>query len=581
MIRKILGKIQTTPLKNLIKNKSEVTNIKDIADALAETSANSSSNNKHKTENPKLSFKSNNAENYNGCFTLAELKEAIQKSHNTTVGPDEIHYEFLKQLPRRSLDNLLAALNEIWESSKFPDSWRVATIIPIPKPGKNSQYPSNYRPIALTSCLCKTMERMVNKRLVWLIESNNLYTNSQCGFRSQRSTMDHVVRLETSIREANIQRQHLIAVFFDLEKAYETTWRYGIMKDLHNMGLRGRLPNFIKAFLTDRKFQVRIGTTLSDIQQQEEGVPQGSILSVTLFNIKINTVTNCLNPGVDSYLYVDDFCITSKSKYIRTAEHQLQQSINKINKWATINGFKISKTKTQYVHFCQLRKMHNDPTYKFLGIIFDRKLSFIPHIQYIKDKCNKTLKLLRIIAHTDWGADFQTLLKLYRTLICSKIDYGCYVYGAARKSNLKTLNTVHHEGLRLILGAFHTSPVESLYSEAYEPPLKLRFTKLGLQYYSKIKSLATNPAHDCIFNSKHQNLFNKKEKAIKTFGLHMKPILENANISIKNIHDTVQLNSPPWLLEKSEVILDLNKLSKKKTPLNIPRKTPRHPRQPS
>ena len=127
--------------------------------------------------------------------------------------------------------------------------------------------------------------------------------------------MDHVVRLETSIREANIQRQHLIAVFFDLEKAYETTLRYGIVKDLHNMGLRGRLPNFIKAFLTDRKFQVRIGKILSDIQQQEEGVPQGSILSVTLFNIKINSITNCLNPKVDSYLYVDDFCITSNSKY--------------------------------------------------------------------------------------------------------------------------------------------------------------------------------------------------------------------------------------------------------------------------
>ena len=460
---------------------------------------------------------------------MAEIKEAIQKSHNTTVGPDEIHYEFLKQLPRRSLDYLLAALNEIWESSKFPDSWRVATIIPIPKPGKNSLFPSNYRPIELTSCLCKTMERMVNKRLVWFIESNNLYTNSQCDFRSQRSTMDHVVRLETSIREANIQRQHLIVVFFDLEKAYETTWRYGIMKDLHNIGLRGRLPNFIKAFLTDRKFQVRIGTTLSGIQQQEEGVPHGSILSVTLFNIKINSITNCLNPGVDSYLHVDDFCITSKSKYIRTAERQLQQIINKINKWATINGFKISKTKPQCMRFCQLRKMHNDPTlklddseipvvsqYKLLGIIFDRKLSFIPHIQYIKDKCNKTLNLLRIIAHTDWGADFQTLLKLYRTLIRSKIDYGCYVYGAARKSYLKTLNTVHHEGLRLILGALRTSPVESLYSEAYEPPLKLRFTKLGLQYYSKIKSLPTNPAHDCIFNSKHQTLFNEREKAIKT-----------------------------------------------------------------
>ena len=128
------------------------------------------------------------------------------------------------------------------------------------------------------------------------------------------------------------------------------------------------------------------------------------------------------------------------------------------------------QNKTQCVHFCQLRKMHN-PTlkldgseipvvnqYKFLGVIFDKKLSFILHIQYLKDKCNKTLKLLPIIAHKDWGADQHTLLKLYRTLICSKIDYGCFIYGAARKTYFKPLNTVHHEGLRLTLGAFRTSP---------------------------------------------------------------------------------------------------------------------------
>ena len=123
------------------------------------------------------------------------------------------------------------------------------------------------------------MERMVNRRLVWFTESNNLFTIFQCGFRSRRSTIDHVVRLETSIREVIIQKQHLLAIFFNLEKAYETTWRYGIINDLLNTGLKGRLPNFIKSFLSDRKFRVCIGTTLSDIQNQEEGVPQGSILS--------------------------------------------------------------------------------------------------------------------------------------------------------------------------------------------------------------------------------------------------------------------------------------------------------------
>ena len=121
-------------------------------------------------------------------------------------------------------------------------------MIPIPKPGRDSSNPSNYLPKGLTSCLCKTMDRMANKRLFWFLESNKLITNSQCGFRKRRSTIDHVVKLETPLRMAKFQKQHLIAVFFDLEKAYNITWRFGIMKDLHRMGLRGRLPNFIKIF---------------------------------------------------------------------------------------------------------------------------------------------------------------------------------------------------------------------------------------------------------------------------------------------------------------------------------------------
>ena len=121
------------------------------------------------------------------------------------------------------------------------------------------------------------MERMVNKRSVWYTESNNLYTNSRFGFRNQRSTMEYVVRLKTSIREADIQKKLLVTIFFDLEKAYETTWRYGIMKDLRDMGLKDRLPNIIKSFFffSNRKFRVGIGSTLSDIQNQEESVPQG------------------------------------------------------------------------------------------------------------------------------------------------------------------------------------------------------------------------------------------------------------------------------------------------------------------
>ena len=105
------------------------------------------------------------------------------------------------------------------------------------------------------------------------------------------------------------------------------------MKALYNLGLRGNLRNFIKSFLSNRQFRIQIGSTFSNLYKQEEEVPQGSILSVTLFNIKINSITKCLTPEIDGYLYVDDFCITARSKYMRTAECQLQQCIHKIIHW--------------------------------------------------------------------------------------------------------------------------------------------------------------------------------------------------------------------------------------------------------
>ena len=182
---------------------------------------------------------------------------------------------------------------------------------------------------------------MINDRLVWYLESNGLISSVQCGFHSKRCTTDHLVRLETVIREAFIRNEHLDAIFFDLEKAYDTSWKYGIMRDLRDHGLKDRLPHFISGFLSDGKFIVCIGSTLSDMKNQEERDPQGSVLSVTLFNIKIN-ITKCLTPGVDGSLYVDDLLICYRSKYIHVIKRKLQQCLDKLNKWATENGFRFS-----------------------------------------------------------------------------------------------------------------------------------------------------------------------------------------------------------------------------------------------
>ena len=171
----------------------------------------------------------------------------------------------LKHLPDTSLETLLNIFNYIWTTGKFPEDWTLATIIPIPKPGKDPAEPNKYRHIALTSCLCKKLEKMINKRLTWFLESNNHISRLQFGFRSDRSTTDNLVRLETFIRDAFIKKEQcVVAEFFDLEKAYDTTWRYGILKDIHKIGLRGRLPTFIENFLANHTMQVWVGSSLSD-----------------------------------------------------------------------------------------------------------------------------------------------------------------------------------------------------------------------------------------------------------------------------------------------------------------------------
>ena len=182
-----------------------VTSKTDIADTLADTFAQKSSSSNYSAafqkfqstkEKTKLNFKSNNNEHYNKDFTMKELMKALKKCHDTAVGCDDIHYQFLKHLPFRSLDTLLRIFNQVWHTGILPDSQKEAIVIPIPKPGKDSTNPANYRPIALTSCICKIMERMVNDRLVWFLEKNQLIATVQSGFRKQTRTLDHTYCLQ-------------------------------------------------------------------------------------------------------------------------------------------------------------------------------------------------------------------------------------------------------------------------------------------------------------------------------------------------------------------------------------------------
>ena len=134
------------------------------------------------------------------------------------TGPDEIHYQFLKHLSKTFL-TILQIFNDIWWSNYFPKHWLEVFIIPISKPGKDHSNPTNYRPIVLTSFICKTMERIVNAWLIWCLEKHNILSRYQNRFRQNQGTNDKLIRLKTCNCNGLIKNHHVASIFFDLSKS--------------------------------------------------------------------------------------------------------------------------------------------------------------------------------------------------------------------------------------------------------------------------------------------------------------------------------------------------------------------------
>ena len=186
---------------------------------------------------------------------------------------------------------------------------------------------------------------------------------------------------------------------------------------------------------------------------------------------------------------------------------------------------------------------------KFLGLVFNRQLTFRAHVKYLKTVSDKALNVLRVVGHTDWGADEVVLLCLYRALVCSKLDYGCVVYGSASKSVLRTLDAVHHAGLRICLGAFRTSPVQSLYVKAGETSLSLRCFRLAMNYVLKLHSIPENPAYDSVINPEFLSHFEAQPYITPTLGICLQPQFQAAGIDVEGIStDSLLTDVSPWCI---------------------------------
>ena len=226
----------------------------------------------------------------------------------------------------------------------------------------------------------------------------------------------------------------------NLEKAFDLVWHKGLVHKMKNMGLKDNILSFVSDFLNDRSIKVRIGSPLSRSHKLENGTPQGSVISPFLFLIMINDIEVPEN-NTRLSLYVDDSATWKTGSNLTSFVRDVQTYVDKIVKCFNNWGFKLSADKTVAIRFTKRRNTRLDEvklyvngkaikmqtTVKFLGVIFDHHTSWRAHIDYVADRCNKRLNLLRVMAGTRWGASKSVLLIVYKALIRSVMLFSIIV----------------------------------------------------------------------------------------------------------------------------------------------------------
>ena len=470
-------------------------------------------------------------------LTMAELIDAIRRLKNKKApGKDGVCNEMIKHLGQNARQKLLELFNLSWKSGIFPAAWKEAIIIPILKKEKDQMKKNSYRPISLLSCLGKTLERIINKRLMCHLENNNLITREQSAFRRNRSVEDQVTFLAQSIENAFQEEKKVIATFIDLSKAFDKVWKRGLLLKLLQCNVGDNMFKWIRSFLCHRSARVKLNANLSHSVTIREGVPQGGVISPTLFVVFINDITKGLTKYISRALHADDLALWSSEKSTGTAKTRMQDALDNTSKWAQDWCVQINAMKTTATLFSLTNKsekfnlsvnniqipQEQNPTY--LGVKLDKRLTWTPHLQDIEKRASRRLPLLKKLAGTKWGASSKILKQVYMGNVRPVLEFASAAWAPAAKTNTKKLEKVQNAGMRLITGGLSTTPLKALTSATKLPPLESRRDEKVLLHHEKLQRLHGHPAHNLIQQPCHTRLkrrsFNSMAKELLNTGNH-------------------------------------------------------------
>ncbi len=388
-------------------------------------------------------------------FTPTNVKQSLENLDGSAPGPDGVSANLLKA-SRLELNFFLAALFNIFIMIGFvPSQWRFANITPIAKVDNPDSW-SDYRPISLTSNLCKTFERVLAN---YIIECTThiWITNKQNGFLPGHCTQDAIVQVLFDIGRAVDKSESALAIFFDFAKAFDL-----VPHDILLAKLKLLLPlwlvRWIAAYLSDRKQRVKVGNTETEWLKVEAGVIQGSVLGPILFIIFIADLNEYLPNGVNLEKYADDIIC-----YIlgRKTNGTLPQSVvNAVQRWCEDNHMRLNVNKCKIINFSTKKstapspislnniQLETVPCYKYLGVDITASLDSGVYWKRLESTIRSNIFLLKQLKSN--GLEEKILITVYKSLVLSHFRYGCVVLDSCTQLDKADMQVIQNRMLRII-----------------------------------------------------------------------------------------------------------------------------------
>ena len=440
-------------------------------------------------------------------FILAtsEMSAAIRNGKNgSSTGPDGIGIRRLGHIGPLGLTCLTSTFSLALNANTVPHMWRLANIIPIPRPDKDHNTGTSFRPISLLSVISKTLE----KALLPYITGNIPQHHTQHGFKAKHSTTAALRNINNTIASGfsqGIPPARTIAVALDMSKAFDTVNIHTLTKKLLDTQIPPMLIKFIAGYIRGRKAFATCNNKTSTQRQFRTGVPQGGVLSPTLFNIYTSDIPSP-PPNINITVYADDITMTSTDTNRQIARAKLQPCLQEMASWTQQGQLHLNPDRTASTLFtpdpaeCSARlalSMDNVvmPTVKnpkILGLTFDPGLACNSHIRGTSDGAGDTLGLLGALASTRWGKQKETVVAACRAIARPVLECASAVWSPiASTAGITKLQAIQDMALRIATGCTSDTNIQHLHNETNILPLNAHL-KL---HSSQLRQKSQHPTH--------------------------------------------------------------------------------------